>query len=451
MRTYDRTSASTADTTANTMPVSATATSLATSTRLRLRRDEERRRRRPEAELLREHEDAEHQEQAAARARAGRRSRPAAAGRRARTASPRSRRQHGGQHAQATSAERRDEQPQRQLDGAQLQQLRADEGGHAAASFVVGSGELQEDVLEPALLGEPVQDDAAGGGDLADGRGAGRDASSSADSSVTPWPASRSRPARRAASGLRTRVPPLASPLQLADAALPDQPAAGQDEHVVDGLLDLRQHVAGHQHGAALGGQAAQEAAQPADALRVEAVGGLVEHEHGRVAEQGRGQAEPLAHAEREAADVAAGVLRQPDELAAPGRGGRPAGRPRWRAPAGGCGRCGRGGSRSPPAASPPARVGSSSSSYRLPSKVAVPEVGATSPSSMRSEVVFPAPFGPRKPVTAPGRTGRGQPVDGQRRAEALGQPVEVQRGAHGAPSQDHQATLAEPGERPAT
>src|SRR5690606_41383861 len=36
---------------------------------------------------------------------------------------------------------------------------------------------------------------------------------------------------------------------------------------------------------------------------------------------------------------------------------------------------------------------------------VATPEVGVTRPSTMRSVVVLPAPFGPRKPVTLPGST----------------------------------------------
>ena len=54
-------------------------------------------------------------------------------------------------------------------------------------------------------------------------------------------------------------------------------------------------------------GQRAQEAAHPDDALGVEAVEGLVEHEHRRVAEQGGRQAEPLAHAERVAAGLAPG------------------------------------------------------------------------------------------------------------------------------------------------
>ncbi len=36
---------------------------------------------------------------------------------------------------------------------------------------------------------------------------------------------------------------------------------------------------------------------------------------------------------------------------------------------------------------------------------VAEPEVGVTSDSSIRSVVVFPAPFGPRNPVIRPGST----------------------------------------------
>src|SRR5689334_22512027 len=40
-----------------------------------------------------------------------------------------------------------------------------------------------------------------------------------------------------------------------------------------------------------------------------------------------------------------------------------------------------------------------------MPPKVAVPESGCTRPSTMRSVVVLPAPFGPRNPVTEPGST----------------------------------------------
>ena len=70
---------------------------------------------------------------------------------------------------------------------------------------------------------------------------------------------------------------------------------------------DLGQHMAGDQDGAALGRRAAQQVAQPADALRVEAVGRLVEDQHLRVAEQRRGEPEPLAHPSRVAAHAAVG------------------------------------------------------------------------------------------------------------------------------------------------
>ena len=75
-------------------------------------------------------------------------------------------------------------------------------------------------------------------------------------------------------------------------------PAVVDDDDVVGGLGDLGEDVAGDQDGPPFGGQAAEQVAQPPDALRIQAVGGLVEDQHGRVAEQGGGQAEPLPHAE---------------------------------------------------------------------------------------------------------------------------------------------------------
>jgi len=82
-------------------------------------------------------------------------------------------------------------------------------------------------------------------------------------------------------------------------------PAVVDDHHVVGGLGDLGQDVTGDQDGPPFGGQTAEQVAQPPDALRVQAVGGLVEDQHGRVAEQGGRQAEPLLHAE----GIAAGPL----------------------------------------------------------------------------------------------------------------------------------------------
>ena len=86
---------------------------------------------------------------------------------------------------------------------------------------------------------------------------------------------------------------------QLLARAVGDDPAVADDQQVVGDRLDLQQQVRGEQHGAAAVGEVAQQAAHPADALGVEAVGGLVEDQHLRVAEQRVREPEPLAHAER--------------------------------------------------------------------------------------------------------------------------------------------------------
>jgi hypothetical protein len=83
----------------------------------------------------------------------------------------------------------------------------------------------------------------------------------------------------------------------------------------VDNLADLGQHVAGHEHGAALVGPDAQDPPDPADTLRIKAVGGLVQHHHARIAEHGGGEAEALAHAQRIAPDAAIGGTSEPDDL----------------------------------------------------------------------------------------------------------------------------------------
>jgi hypothetical protein len=58
-----------------------------------------------------------------------------------------------------------------------------------------------------------------------------------------------------------------------------------------------------------------EQVADPKDALRVEPVHRLVEHHRRRVAEQGAGDAETLAHAERERAGAFAGHLVQADQV----------------------------------------------------------------------------------------------------------------------------------------
>ena len=62
--------------------------------------------------------------------------------------------------------------------------------------------------------------------------------------------------------------------------------------------LDLRQQVARQQDGRATPVELEQQVADLPDALRVQAVGRLVEHQQTRSTQQRAGQAEPLAHAQ---------------------------------------------------------------------------------------------------------------------------------------------------------
>jgi hypothetical protein len=71
--------------------------------------------------------------------------------------------------------------------------------------------------------------------------------------------------------------------------------------------------MAREEHRAAGGRKVAQRVPEPADAVRIEAVLGLVEHEDLRLGEQGTGEAEALPHALRESADAALGRVREPD------------------------------------------------------------------------------------------------------------------------------------------
>ena len=101
----------------------------------------------------------------------------------------------------------------------------------------------------------------------------------------------------------------------LLEGALHLQLAERDDDGIVDGLGHLGQEVRGHQDGAALSGEIAHEVAQPGDALRVQAVRGLVEDEDVGVADERGGELEALAHTHRERADLALGVAAQADEI----------------------------------------------------------------------------------------------------------------------------------------
>src|SRR5581483_9520946 len=102
---------------------------------------------------------------------------------------------------------------------------------------------------------------------------------------------------------------------ELLHRAVRDEPAATDHDQVLGGVLHLAHQVRGDEHGTALGGQHLHQVPDPEDALRVEAVDRLVEHQHLGVAEQRRGDAEPLAHAEREAARALLGHLAQAHQL----------------------------------------------------------------------------------------------------------------------------------------
>ncbi|MBB5780639.1 hypothetical protein HD596_007395 [Nonomuraea jabiensis] len=79
-----------------------------------------------------------------------------------------------------------------------------------------------------------------------------------------------------------------------------DEPALADDHEVVGGELHLGHEVAGDEHRPPLGGQRAHEPTHPAHPVRVEPVDGFVEHQHLRIPQQRRRDAEPLAHAERQ-------------------------------------------------------------------------------------------------------------------------------------------------------
>ena len=153
-------------------------------------------------------------------------------------------------------------------------------------------------------------------------------------------------------------------------------------------------------------GLVAQQPAHPADPGRVEPVGGLVEDQHLRVAEQRGGDRQPLAHAHRVALHAPVGGARRgrrSSTSSTRSRGCRPpaastrrwlrAVRPGWKA--------------APRARRRPARSDGRAprSGGRRTSRC--PPVGWTSPSSARSVVLLPAPFGPRKPVTRPASTSK--------------------------------------------
>ena len=241
----------------------------------------------------------------------------------------------------------------------------------------------------------------------------------SADAEVDALSSRPSSPARRRTSAAGVRLVHAdqrdgreASREHVVDSTGQHQPAAVDDRHTVARLLDLAEEVARHEHGAPLGTEPREQLADLADAGRVETVDGLVEHEQRGVLQQRRGEAEPLAHAERVLADVVVGPL-------APARRGRAL----RRLAVGRCGRSRRAATRFSRAGHRREQRRASRRSRRpgaspwrarrdrcWPNSAVLPAVADTSPSTQRMVVVLPEPFGPRKPNTPPSGTERSSP-----------------------------------------
>ena len=99
------------------------------------------------------------------------------------------------------------------------------------------------------------------------------------------------------------------------DGALCDDAAVVDDRRHVAGLLDLVEQVRGEQHGAALGDELADEAAELEDAGGIEPVERLIEDQQLGIGQQAARHAEALAHAQRVALDAVVATRAQPDAL----------------------------------------------------------------------------------------------------------------------------------------
>jgi len=101
---------------------------------------------------------------------------------------------------------------------------------------------------------------------------------------------------------------------QVVEGALCHDPAGGDDDQPIDGRLHLAEQVAGQEHSAAAVGEVAQQGAHPGDAVGVESVGGFVEDERPRLADQRLADAEALSHTEGVRPDPAVrGLAGEPD------------------------------------------------------------------------------------------------------------------------------------------
>ena len=102
---------------------------------------------------------------------------------------------------------------------------------------------------------------------------------------------------------MRTRTWRPPSPRRISAVVVSAISRPADDDEPVRGLLHLAHQVAGDQDVRPSSASRRSRSADPAHAVEVEPVDRLVEEHDARIAEQGRGDPEPLAHAERVALD----------------------------------------------------------------------------------------------------------------------------------------------------
>ena len=217
-----------------------------------------------------------------------------------------------------------------------LDQLASDQRGHAATSPVFGQAE--EHVLERAgARHQLVQHNALAVCELTHPGGVQPLDQEPTDAALQRGPPAGAAHSQREplARGGADEHAAVAAALELRDRALAHQPAPVDHDDVIDGLCDLAQHVTRHQHGPAARRALTQQDAQPADALRVQPVQRLVQHQDLRIAEQRRRQPEPLAHPGRIAPDPTVRGLARARRSRAPCRRARARAEPAPRASAG--------------------------------------------------------------------------------------------------------------------
>ena len=94
-----------------------------------------------------------------------------------------------------------------------------------------------------------------------------------------------------------------------------DGAAPRQDRHAVGRVLDLREDVAGEEHGSSLVAESANEVSYLLDASRIQAIRRLVEDEQLRILQERRSDPQPLLHPERVGPDEVVRSLGQIDPL----------------------------------------------------------------------------------------------------------------------------------------